>query len=169
MKTKIAHYGEWGAMGVAVPTCVATIATPYLPDSLATVTYVAAWLGVAVGLGALTISALWHRGLCEACIAEVPLDAPRLGARYRRQFAVIHALTGTKRRFTLGALVAAVVMALAVMTWLPSLAACLVVNFWGAVALLRHQRLQPWCPYCGGGGSTHDPTVTAPPTPTVGV
>src|SRR5690606_29573855 len=66
VKTKIAHYGELGAMGVAVPTCVATIATPYLPDSLATVTYVAAWLGVAVGLGALTISALWHRGLCEA-------------------------------------------------------------------------------------------------------
>src|SRR5690554_7259633 len=85
-------------MGVAVPTCVATIPTPYRPDRLATVTYVAAWLGVAVGLGALTISALWHRGLCEACITEVPLDAPRLGARYRRQFAVIHTLTRTRTR-----------------------------------------------------------------------
>src|SRR5690606_20913813 len=104
VKTKIAHYGEWGAMGVAVPTCVATTATPSLPDSLATVTYVAAWLGVAVGLGALTISALWHRGLCEACITAVPLNAPQLGARYRRQFAVIHALTGTRTRVTVGAL-----------------------------------------------------------------
>ena len=156
-------------MGVAVPTCVATIATPYLPDSLATVTYAAAWLGVAGGLGALTISALWHRGLCEACIAEVPLDAPRLGARYKRQFAVIHALTRTRTRFTVGALVTATVMKLTILAWLPALAVCAAAIFWGAIALLRHQRLQPWCPYCGGGGSTHDPTVTAPPTPTVGV
>jgi len=156
-------------MGVAVPTAAATIATPYLPDSLATVTYAAAWLGVAGGLGALTISALWHRGLCEACIAEVPLDAPRLGARYKRQFAVIHALTRTRTRFTVGALVTATVMALAILAWLPSLAVCCAAVFWGVVALLRHQRLQPWCPYCGGGGSAHDPTVTAPPTPTVGV
>src|SRR5690606_21570740 len=51
--------------------------------------------------------------------------------------------------------------------WLPSLAVCFAAVFWGAVAVLRHQRLQPWCPYCGGGGSTHDPTVTAPPAPTV--
>lgn len=169
MKTKIAHYGEWGAMGVAVPTCVATIATPYLPSPLATVTYVAAWLGVAVGLGALTISALWHRGLCEACITAVPLDAPRLGARYRRQFAVIHTLTRTRTRVTVGALVAATVMKLTILAWLPALAVCAAAIFWGAIALLRHQRLQPWCPYCGGGGSAHDPTVTAPPTPTVGV
>src|SRR5690606_30701801 len=110
VKTKVAHYGEWAAMGVAVPTAAATIATPYLPDSLATVTYAAAWLGVAGGLGALTISALWHRGLCEACIAAVPLNAPQLGARYKRQFAVIHALTGTRTRFTVGALVTAMVM-----------------------------------------------------------
>lgn len=169
MKTKIAHYGELGAMGVAVPTAAATIATPYLPDSLATVTYVAAWLGVAVGLGALTISALWHRGLCEACITAVPLNAPQLGDRYRRQFAAIHALTRTRTRVTVGALVAATVMKLTILAWLPALAVCAAAIFWGAIALLRHQRLQPWCPYCGGGGSAHDPTVTAPPTPTVGV
>lgn len=156
-------------MGVAVPTGVATIATPYLPDSLATVTYVAAWIGVAVGLGALTISALWHRGLCEACISAVPLDAPRLGARHRRQFAAIHALTRTRTRVTVGALVAATVMKLTILVWLPALAVCAAAIFWGAIALLRHQRLQPWCPYCGGGGSAHDPTVTAPPPPTVGV
>ena len=99
----------------------------------------------------------------------MPLNAPQLGARYRRQFAVIHTLTRTRTRVTVGALVAATVMALTILAWLPALAVCLVVNFWGAVALLRHQRLQPWCPYCGGGGSAHDPTVTAPPTPTVGV
>lgn len=156
-------------MGVAVPTAAATIATPYLPSPLATVTYVAAWLGVAVGLGALTISALWHRGLCEACISAVPLDAPRLGDRYRRQFAAIHALTRTRTRVTVGALVAATVMKLTILVWLPALAVCAATIFWGAVALLRHQRLQPWCPYCGGGGSAPDHTVTAPPTPTVGV
>src|SRR5690606_40028117 len=88
---------------------------------------------------------------------------------YKRQFAAIHALTRTRTRFTVGALVTATVMALAILAWLPSLAVCCAAVFWGVVALLRHQRLQPWCPYCGGGGSAHDPTVTAPPTPTVGV
>lgn len=103
------------------------------------------------------------RNLCEHCVAAVPLDAAQRAAGYRLRFRLAHA--GSEPRLVL-----------------PYLAALALANFapgapgrvlWALaqltlVYLLRsavtHRRLQPWCPWCRGGGQ--DDRVSTDPLPT---
>lgn len=91
------------------------------------------------------------RSLCEHCVAALPLDAAERAARSRFRFRVVHA--GSEPRLAV-----------------PYLATLVLVNFapgewgrllWVAVQLtliyalrcaVAHRRLQPWCPWCSGGG-----------------
>jgi hypothetical protein len=100
------------------------------------------------------------RSLCELCVAALPLNAAERAARYGRRFRVAHA--GSQPRLLV-----------------PYLAILLLANFapgsWGRllwvlvqlslIYLLRcavtHRRLQPWCPWCRGGGEK-DPTSPDP-------
>jgi hypothetical protein len=94
----------------------------------------------------------WHdHGLCERCVAALPLDAAAQAARYRLRFRVAH--VGGNPRYGL-----------------PYLAVIVLSNFapgtpgrifWSLaqlslIYLLRcavtHRRFQPWCPWCRGGG-----------------
>lgn len=166
---KLMHYAEVATLVAAVPTTAAIIAHPYLSPGLASTVYVAAWIGAAIMAAMIVASARGHSGLCEVCISKMPLDAAALGERYRRQFAALHFMTRTRRRFFFGTLAAFFVVACSAMAWPPSLAVALLAISLGAVTALRHQQLQPWCPYCSGGGGSHEPTIAAPSTPTVGV
>jgi hypothetical protein len=101
------------------------------------------------------------RRLCEHCAAAVPLDAAGRAARYRLRFRLAHA--GGDPRLVL-----------------PYLAALALTNFapgapgrvlWVLAQLtliyalrsgVTHRRLQPWCPFCHGGG---EKTPTTDPLP----
>jgi len=102
-----------------------------------------------------------NRGLCERCIASLPLDASTVAARHAVRFQIAHLFEG--KRFAL--------------CYLAALVACSRLYShpigrygWAAaqaslIYLLRvyatHQRLQPWCPWCGNGGRER----TAPTAP----
>jgi hypothetical protein len=104
------------------------------------------------------------RGLCEQCVAAMPLNAAEKARRYQRRFWMAH--TGAEPRFLL-----------------PYLAVLLGSNFfpgtWGRlvwagmqstmiyliVSHVAHRRFQPWCPWCSGGGGGSDRADDAPPPP----
>ena len=92
------------------------------------------------------------RALCEACAAAVPLNPAQRAQRLHRRFWMAH--TGSEPRFLL-----------------PYLAVLVGSNFattstvgrglWAVVQLSMvylilaartHRVLQPWCPWCSGGG-----------------
>jgi len=128
-----------------------------LPVSVALISFVVAtWL----------LMRRHDRGLCEQCVAAMPLDAAAAAVRYRRRFWMAH--TGSERRFLV-----------------PYLAVLIGSNFapgtlgrigWAVVqasmiylimSQVTHRRLQPWCPWCsaGGGGSKRDEHAPDPVLP----
>jgi hypothetical protein len=128
-------------------------------------------LAVSFGLVAFVLTS-WllmrrhDRGLCEHCLAAMPLNPSELAVRYRRRFWASHA--GAEPRYVL-----------------PYLAVLIGSNFatgpigrlgWAVVqssmvflilAYSTHRRLQPWCPWCqeGGGGWDDDQPATPDPLP----
>jgi hypothetical protein len=104
-----------------------------------------------------------NRGLCERCIASLPLDASTVAARHAVRFRVAHLFE--RKRFAAAYLAALVACSLLYAHPIGRYA-------WAAaqaslIYLLRvyttHQRLQPWCPRCGNGG--RERTAPAAPTP----
>jgi hypothetical protein len=103
-----------------------------------------------------------NRHLCERCIASMPLDPSTEAVRYGLRFLVAHMFE--RRAFAFGYL--AVVVGSSFLYGHP------VGRYgWAAVeaslvyllfVYVTHQRLQPWCPYCGNGGEE----LAAPVTPT---
>lgn len=123
------------------------------------------------GVGLLTFVLLtWlqlrqhDRRLCETCVMSLPLNAAEHAARLRRRFWVAHAGSNP---------------------WLlvPYLAVLIGSNFllspagrmvWALVqasmiylllSYTSHRRLQPWCPWCSGGGGGADDEVGDPELP----
>jgi hypothetical protein len=100
------------------------------------------------------------RNLCEHCAAAVPLDAAERAGRYRLRFGVAHA--GGEMR-----LVVPYLAVLALTNFVPGTVGKVV---WALAQLtlvyalrcgVTHRRLQPWCPWCRGGGQD-DPVSTDP-------
>jgi hypothetical protein len=122
-------------------------------------------LTVAVALVAFVL-ACWvamrrhDRSLCEYCVAALPLDATERAARYRMRFRVAHA--GGERRLVFPYLAVLVLVNFAPGTW--GRLVWIMVQL-SLVYLLRcavtHRQLQPWCPWCRGGGEK-DPANTDP-------
>lgn len=132
----------------------------------------------AVGLVALVASTLlllfvlvtWlqmrdhDRRLCERCASSMPLNAAEHAARYQRRFWLVH--TGSNPRWLVPYLV--VLLGSNFLTSTPGR------MFWALVqasmiylimAHASHRKLQPWCPWCsGGGGGTErfDPDPDVP-------
>ena len=158
MSKVIGHYAPW----LLAALVGGLIAGTLVPDAVPDVAWPAAvgLLAVALFLG---LSILAHnRQLCERCIAALPLDASTVAARYAIRFRVAHLFES--KLFALCYLAALVGSSL--------LSAHPVGRYGWAVAeaslvyllvvYVTHQRLQPWCPYCRGGGEEQ----AAPTTPT---
>lgn len=104
------------------------------------------------------------RRLCERCVLAMPLNPSERAVRLRRRFWMAH--TGSEPRFLI-----------------PYLAVLLSSNFatstvgrivWAGMQLSMiylilaqstHRRLQPWCPWCSGGGGGEDVDETPPVLP----
>jgi hypothetical protein len=105
------------------------------------------------------------RGLCEHCMAAMPLNPSELAVRYKRRFWLSH--SGGQPRY--------VVPYFAVLigsSFLPGQSGLLIWSFvqtsmiYLILAYTTHRRLQPWCPLCSGGdGGREDDPVTPDPVP----
>jgi hypothetical protein len=127
-------------------------------------------LGVSVALITFVVAS-WllmrrhDRGLCEHCMAGMPLNPSELAVRYKRRFWLSH--SGAQPRY--------VIPYFAVLigsSFLPGKSGLLI---WSLVqtsmiylilAYATHRRLQPWCPWCrGGDGGGEDDPVAPDPVP----
>ncbi len=104
------------------------------------------------------------RRLCEACMSAMPLDAARQATRYSRRFWTAH--TGSEPRYLIPYLVVLIGSNFAVSTpgrifW----AAMQLSMIYLILAQSTHRRLQPWCPWCRGGGGGEDVKDTPPVLP----
>lgn len=106
------------------------------------------------------------RGLCEHCMAAMPLNPSAQATRYQRRFWVSH--TGTERRYLIPYLVVLFGSNFAPGTagrvgWVVVQSSMIYL----ILAYSTHRRLQPWCPWCrqGGGGSDAEDPVTPDPVP----
>jgi hypothetical protein len=115
-------------------------------------------------LGSWLLMRQHDRRLCEQCASAMPLNPAADAARYQRRFWMAH--TGAEPRFLI-----------------PYIAVLLGSNFatspvgrigWALMQLtmiylilaqMTHRRLQPWCPWCSGGGGGEDVLDTPPVLP----
>lgn len=127
-------------------------------------------LTVAVSLMAFILST-WlvmrrhDRGLCEHCMASMPLNPSAMAVRYKRRFWLTH--TGSEMRFVIPYLVVLIGLGFAttpigVIAW--TIAQTTMI--YAILAYATHRRLQPWCPWCReGGGGADEEAVTPDPVP----
>jgi hypothetical protein len=104
------------------------------------------------------------RGLCEHCMASMPLNASEAAVRYQRRFWLAH--TGSEMRFVIPYL--AVLIGLGFATTPVGVVAWVLAQttmIYAILAYSTHRRLQPWCPWCSNGGGGQDETVTPDPLP----
>ena len=104
------------------------------------------------------------RRLCEACMSAMPLDAAAQATKFKRRFWTAH--TGSEPRYLVPYLV--LLIGSNFVTSTPGRI------FWAAMQLSMiylilaqstHRRLQPWCPWCRGGGGGEDVDETPPVIP----
>lgn len=152
------------------------------PEILSVSIVAAVWVGLRppAGLFALTIPvalmaviiASWlfmrrhDRGLCEQCIASMPLNAAEKAAKYRRRFWAAH--TGTEPRFLIPYLAVLIGSNFFPGTWgriVWAVMQCTMIYL--IMSHVAHRRFQPWCPWCseGGGGSAREDETPPPSLP----
>jgi hypothetical protein len=126
-------------------------------------------LGVSLGLISFVLTS-WlmmrrhDRGLCEHCMASMPLNPSELAGRSRRRFWISH--TGTERRYVIPYLVVLIASNFApgpsgLVFWIIVQSSLIYL----ILAYSTHRRLQPWCPWCrnDGGGGEDEPARPDPP------
>jgi len=101
------------------------------------------------------------RALCERCVMDMPLDISAKAAKYKKRFRVAHWFQG-------GSLMVFYLATIVLVSFYSytSIGKWLWVAIWISFIYMllvysTHQRLQPWCPYCRGGGigdHEHRPT-----------
>jgi hypothetical protein len=161
MSRTAGHYAPWFLAALLGGLVVLTV-VPALAAAIPPAVMLGALLVALVAAGYLAACVFAHnRRLCERCIASVPLDASRVADRYGLRFRVTHLF---ERRALAVAYLAAVLGSAALAThpigryaWAAAQASLGYLIF----AYLTHQRLQPWCPQCRGGGTD----LTAPRRP----
>lgn len=105
------------------------------------------------------------RGLCEQCVAGLPLNPSQQATKYELRFWLAHSLS--QPRYLLP-----YVAVLVGSNFLPGTTGRLIWALAQAsmvyliMAHTTHRRLQPWCPWCrddgGGGWDDHDPATPDP-------
>jgi len=104
------------------------------------------------------------RRLCERCAASMPLNAAEHAARFGRRFRLAHAGSNPW-------LIVPYLLVLIGSNFLTSpagrIAWALVQStmIYLIMAHSSHRRLQPWCPWCSGGGSKNPDNVGEPDLP----
>lgn len=106
---------------------------------------------IAVVLVTWALKRRHDRRLCEACAASMPLNPTLMAGRYRRRLFLAH--QGTNR-YCLG-LYLTVLIGSNFLTSQPGRYVWAVVQasmIYLVLSDTSHRRLQPWCPWCRGGG-----------------
>jgi hypothetical protein len=104
------------------------------------------------------------RRLCERCVLAMPLNPAEQAKRYERRFWMAH--TGSEPRFFVPYLIVLISSNFAMSTigrigW----ALIQLSMVYLIIAQATHRRLQPWCPWCRGGGGGEDVDETPPVLP----
>ncbi len=152
----VGHYCYQIFVVVYLATFITSIPSPSTKPSLGwhfTWGTLASVLINAAYIGLIMSSVFRHdTGLCERCIADMPLDGPARAEKYRRSLGTYHSIPHL-------ILLIAVLILFFASPWLgllrlPAIAAFMVVNIHTCVLAVRHRRLEPWCPWChwGHGG-----------------
>jgi len=104
------------------------------------------------------------RRLCEACMADMPLNPAEQAGKYRRRFWTAH--TVSDPRFLLPYL--AVLLGSNFATSTPARIGWALVQssmLWLIASHATHRKLQPWCPWCSDGGGGEHVEETPPVLP----
>jgi hypothetical protein len=104
------------------------------------------------------------RRLCEQCVLSMPLNPSEKAIRYKRRFWMAH--TGAEPRFLIPYLVVLVSSNFATspagrVGW----AIIQLTMIYLILSQSTHRKLQPWCPWCSGGGGGEDVDETPPVLP----
>jgi hypothetical protein len=114
-------------------------------------------------LGSWVLMRRHDRGLCERCLAGLPLNAAEVAARYQRRFWLAHNLS---RPRVLVPYLIVLVGSDFVATGAGRIVWAIVQSsmIYLIMSYTTHRRLQPWCPWCqgGDGGGEHAPTDPQP-------
>lgn len=125
------------------PLYLINLATTWLPH----MPRIAAVAITVAMLGALAVILMHERELCERCISRIPLDPQKTVNRYRQALRAIH-----HPKWLLGSAIAPLIVGASLpQQWWETKTANSLCTVIGAIALFsvfRHQRLQPWCPFC---------------------
>jgi hypothetical protein len=105
------------------------------------------------------------RRLCESCAAAIPLNASEQAHKHTRKFATAHA--GSNAKVVVPYLVVLLGSNLLLTVphgrWPWAVIQASMIYLISAHA--THRRLQPWCPWCSGGGGGTDEVIGEPDLP----
>jgi hypothetical protein len=156
--------GHWGAQ-ILIAAILAAIALRLRPLPAGTTAALVVPISVLlIVIGSWLLMRQHDRRLCEHCMAAMPLDATKQAARYRTRFDVAH--LGQRRALIVGYLALLIGS-----NFIPGLVGEII---WTVMQLSMvylvlsystHRRLQPWCPYCSGGGGENEDVDAPEPLP----
>ena len=161
------RWGHWSPHAL-VGAILASIGMVLRPLPATPAALLAPLLLVAVVLASWVAMRQHDRGLCERCMAAMPLNAAEAAARCRRRFLVTH--LGSDRR-ALAAYLLVLVASNVLLLPAPGIAQTVGDYAWASVQVTliylvvcytTHRRLQPWCPECEGGGPGDDERMSNP-------
>lgn len=144
------HYGRRVILGVymaSIGYLLADLAVG-LPKGLVDAL---GWFQTATVMTAVIGNVVHSRRLCEACIAQMPLDGSELAQRWDRQLRTVHLCMDQPLGFVAGMLAVIVGLTLA-SAWITTTGSHLILCVllaWFWWSLIRHERVQPWCKRCG--------------------
>lgn len=161
----LARWGHHGARVLILVIAAAIALRVYPPPASSPLTLLLPIALVALVLGSWVLMRKHDRGLCEHCLASMPLDASATAARYRLRFQVCH--LASNKPVVLGYLAVLISSnflpgTLGLIGWavMQSTMIYLVLSY------ATHRRLQPWCPWCrGGGGGQGEDSDSPEPVP----
>jgi hypothetical protein len=128
-----------------------------------------------VGLLAYFVLSMWRvRRLCVHCAAGLPLAAAALAEAQRRKLRLFHWVAVSRWRVALlavGPMLALVALRQVVGLSLLATGLGMVVALMPLAvadqAAVVHQRVQPWCPWCHGGGGGGERSPDPAPDPVI--
>jgi hypothetical protein len=105
------------------------------------------------------------RRLCEQCVLAMPLNPAEQATRYRRRFWMAH--TGAEPRFLVPYFIVLISSNFATGTTIGRVGWAFIQLSMVYLILSQstHRRLQPWCPWCSGGGGGEEVDETPPVLP----
>jgi hypothetical protein len=151
----IGHYGARAIPIYLIGSVAVDIAAPRLAGSTALSTATSLAL-----LASVMCNFAYHeRQLCERCMAAMPLDGPERADRYDRTLRTVHKVWSHTKRTLL------IMLGMALLTFFGGrlldmsqyertvafgLLVCVPIALF-LLAVDRHDKLRPWCPYCRWG------------------